>query len=61
MPAVLQAASYAIPLRYFIIVSRGIVLKGVGVDVLMPEIIALSIFALLVMGLTAMRFRKQLD
>jgi len=61
MPTILQAASYVIPLRYFLIVTRGIVLKGVGADVLLPEIIALSIFALLVMAATAVRFRKQLD
>lgn len=61
MPTILQAASYVIPLRYFLIVTRGIVLKGVGADVLVPEIIALSIFALLVMAATALRFRKQLD
>lgn len=61
MPTVLQWASYLIPLRYFLIVTRGIVLKGVGADILVPEIIALSIFALLVMAVTAVRFRKQLD
>jgi len=61
MPKVLQAASYVIPLRYFVIVTRGIVLKGVGVDMLLPEVFALSVFALLIMVVTAMRFRKQLD
>lgn len=61
MPGILQAISYAIPLRYFVIVTRGIVLKGVGADILLPEIIALTAFALLVMAFTAVRFRKQLD
>lgn len=61
MPQILQAASYAIPLRYFIIITRGIILKGVGADILLPEIIALAIFALLIMGITALRFRKRLD
>jgi ABC-2 type transport system permease protein len=61
MPKVLQIASYAIPLRYFLIIARGIVLKGSSADVLMPEIIALAFFALLVMAATAVRFRKQLD
>jgi hypothetical protein len=44
-----------------LIITRGIVLKGTGVDVLLPEIIALCIFALIVMGGTAVRFKKQLD
>lgn len=61
MPAPLQAASYAIPLRYFLIIVRGIILKGVGADALMPEIIALSIFAVVIMGGAALRFRKRLD
>jgi ABC-2 type transport system permease protein len=61
MPAFLQAVSYVIPLRYFLIIARGIVLKGVSVEILAPEVIALAIFALLIMVATALRFRKQLD
>ena len=61
MPPVLQWASYAIPLRYFLIIVRGIVLKGVGAQELWPEIIALSIFAVVIMGSAALRFRKRLD
>lgn len=61
MPTFLQVVSYAIPLRYFLIITRGIVLKGTGAGVLVPEIFALCIFALLVMAVTATRFRKQLD
>jgi ABC-2 type transport system permease protein len=61
MPVVLQAISYAVPLRYFLIISRGIVLKGVGTAALLPEIIALTLFALIVMTAAALRFRKRLD
>ena len=61
MPPVLQALSYAVPLRYFLIVVRGIVIKGVGPEALYPEIIALSIFAIVIMGGAALRFRKRLD
>lgn len=61
MPKVLQWVSYAIPLRYFLIIVRGIVLKGVGAEALWPEIIALSIFAIVIMGGAALRFRKRLD
>jgi len=61
MPTFLQAVSYLIPLRYFLIITRGIVLKGTGVDVLLPEILALCFFAIVVMAATAVRFKKQLD
>jgi len=61
MPLPLQIASYAIPLRYFLIVVRAIVLKGVGAEALWPEIIALSIFGVVIMGAAAARFRKRLD
>lgn len=61
MPWFLQIVSYAVPLRYFLIIARGIVLKGVGVSALLPEILALSLFALVVMAAAAIRFRKRLD
>jgi ABC-2 type transport system permease protein len=61
MPVVLQWISYVIPLRYFLIVVRGIILKGVGAEALWPQIIALSIFAVVIMGSAALRFHKRLD
>jgi ABC-2 type transport system permease protein len=61
MPVWLRAISYAIPLRYFLIIARGIVLKGVGVAALWGEILMLSLFAVVVMGAAAVRFRKSLD
>jgi ABC-2 type transport system permease protein len=61
MPWYLQAFSYVVPLRYFLVIVRGIMLKGVSVDVLWTEIIALSIFAVAIMGSAALRFRKRLD
>jgi ABC-2 type transport system permease protein len=61
MPRFLQVISYAVPLRYFLIVVRGIVLKGVGAEALWPEIAALSVFAVVIMGAAAVRFRKRLD
>jgi ABC-2 type transport system permease protein len=61
MPRVLQWISYAVPLRYFLIIVRGIVLKGVGAGALWPEIIPLSIFAVVIMGGAALRFHKRLD
>lgn len=61
MPVWLQAISYVIPLRYFLIISRGIILKGVGIPALWSEILALALFAVIVMGAAAARFRKTLD
>lgn len=61
MPKILQWISHVIPLRYFLIIVRGIVLKGVGLEAIWPEVIALAIFALLVMTAAAVRFRKRLD
>ncbi len=61
MPWYLQAISYCIPLRYFLIITRGIMLKGVPIDVLWTQVVALAIFAVVIMGVAALRFRKRLD
>ena len=61
MPEILQWISLAFPLRYFLIIVRGVVLKGVGIEALWPEVIALVIFATLVTVAAARRFRKRLD
>jgi len=56
MPRALQLASYVIPLRYFLVIVRGIVLKGVGVEALWPEVVALAILAVVIMGAAVLRF-----
>ena len=61
MPAWLRAVSYAIPLRYFLVIARGIVVKGVGMSALWPQALALAVFASIVTGLAISRFRKSLD
>jgi ABC-2 type transport system permease protein len=61
MPPVLQWISHAIPLRYYLIIIRSVLLKGVGAAALTDEIIALAIFAVVLMGGAALRFRKRLD
>jgi ABC-2 type transport system permease protein len=60
MPKVLQWVSYLIPLRYLLIITRGIILKGAGIAILWEEAAALSLFAVAMLGLAASRFRKQL-
>jgi ABC-2 type transport system permease protein len=61
MPAFLQAVSGVIPLTYFLVVVRGIVIKGVDVTSLGPQIVALTIFGAVLIVMAARRFRKRLD
>ncbi len=61
MPQLLQYVSAIIPLRYFLVIIRALLLKGVGAAALQNEIIALAIFAVVIMGAAAARFRKRLD
>ena len=61
MPVILQWVSYAIPLRYYLIVVRGIILKGSGLAALGPEVFALSVFGFIMLGAAAYRFHKRLD
>ncbi len=61
MPGFLQAISYLIPLRYMLVIVRGIILKGVGLEVLADQVVALLIFGVVIMGFAATRFRKRLE
>ena len=60
MPEVVQAFTYLNPLRYFLIIIRGIFLKGVGVAILWPQILALFVLGSLVLTLAVKRFHKNL-
>ena len=60
MPEVVQAFTYLNPLRYFLIIIRGIFLKGVGVAILWPQILALFILGSLVLTMAVRRFHKNL-
>ncbi len=61
MPPVLQWVSHVIPLRYYLIIIRSILLKGVGAGAVRGEILALAIFAAAMLTAAALRFRKRLD
>ncbi len=61
MPKVLQWISYAIPLRYYLVVIRSLMLKGVGFEAIQREVIALTLFGVVIMTAAALRFRKRLD
>lgn len=61
MPRPLQLVSSVIPLTYFITVVRGIIIKGIGLEALMPQVAALTIFGVVLIVLASARFRKRLD
>jgi drug efflux transport system permease protein len=59
MPALLRVVTYAVPAKYFLIALRAIVLKGVGLEAFWLELVALSIFAGLVLALASVRLARQ--
>jgi drug efflux transport system permease protein len=59
MPAFVQAITYVVPARYFIVALRGILLKGVGAGVLWVELTALAGFAALMLLLASARLRRE--
>jgi ABC-2 type transport system permease protein len=60
MPTFMQWLTYLDPLRYFIEVCRGVLLKGVGIETLWPQVLILLIFAMVLMTLSIRQFRRQL-
>ena len=60
MPVAVQWLTYLNPMRYFLVIIRGIFLKGVGFDVLWPQLLALAIIGVITLGLASRRFRKTL-
>jgi len=59
MPAIIQGLTYLLPLRYFFVIIRGIFLKGVGVEVLWTQALAMLGFGVAILGLSILRFRKR--
>jgi ABC-2 type transport system permease protein len=59
MPQALQAITYVVPARYFLTALRAIVLKGVGLAMFWQDIVALLVFATLVLSLAALRLRRE--
>jgi ABC-2 type transport system permease protein len=60
MPAVVRWLTYLNPLRYFLVIIRGVFLKGVGVEILWPQMAALAVLGTLLLVLAAGRFKKTL-
>jgi ABC-2 type transport system permease protein len=61
MPPAIQLVTFAVPLRYYADIIRGVFLRGSGLAVLWPEALALLGMGLAILGVAASRFRKRLD
>ena len=60
MPYVIRFITNFMPLKYFLIILRGIFLKGAGLEVLYPQILILLGFGIIIFGFSVFRFRKYL-
>lgn len=61
MPPPVQLLTYLNPLRYFMQIVRDLFLKGAGAGPLWQEILALFLFGMAILNLSALRFKKRLD
>jgi ABC-2 type transport system permease protein len=61
MPELFQFLTYVIPLRYFLVIIRGVFLKGTGMAILWQQMVALAVIGLVVITLSSLRFRKRLE
>ena len=61
IPAWLQPITDLNPVRHFATLARGVMLKGVGIEVVYPNLLTLLLFTIVLMGLSTWRFRKQLN
>ena len=59
MPAFLQVVTRIVPARYFLVALRGVVLKGVGPADFWPDVVALVVYAVAILGLAAVRVKRQ--
>jgi ABC-2 type transport system permease protein len=60
MPKIVQIITYFNPLRYFITILRGLFLKGVGIEILWPQMLALLIMGAVLLTISSLRFHKTL-
>lgn len=61
MPQVIQYVSYIIPLRYFINIIRGVIIKGIGFNELWLDASILLVMGVIILALSALRFKKRLE
>jgi ABC-2 type transport system permease protein len=60
MPTLIQYITIINPLRYFMVILRGIFLKGVGLAILWPQILVLLIMGIAILTISSLRFHKSL-
>jgi ABC-2 type transport system permease protein len=60
MPVVVQWFTYINPMRFFLVIVRAIFQKGVGIDILWPQLLALLIIGVTILGTAILRFKKEL-
>jgi ABC-2 type transport system permease protein len=60
MPLFFQYVTHLNPLRHYLVVIRGIFLKGTGLDILWPQLAALFLIGIILIGLSSIRFKKRL-
>ncbi len=61
MPQALQWLTYLDPLRYYLVVIRATFLKGVGLDLLWPDMLGMGVLGLVLLTVSVLRFKKSLD
>jgi ABC-2 type transport system permease protein len=61
MPVPVQYLTYLNPVRYFLEITRGVFLKGTGLEALWPQMLALLAFGVTILTVSALRFHKRLD
>ncbi|HEY3382863.1 MAG TPA: ABC transporter permease [Vicinamibacterales bacterium] len=59
MPRPIQIVTYAVPARYFLVALRGIVLKGIGLALVWQQVVAMTAYAVLVLGLASIRLARE--
>lgn len=60
MPEIIQIFTFINPMRYFMVITRSIFLKGVGIEVLWTQLLPLAFMGFFVLGLSTLRFKKSL-
>jgi ABC-2 type transport system permease protein len=61
LPVFLQLVGKLLPLTYFVFILRSVLVKGVGLEMILPQVAALTLFAIVLLSWAAIRFKKTLD
>ena len=60
MPEIIRWFTLVNPMRYFLVIIRGIFLKGVSIGILWPELLILLVMGMVVISFSILRFRKRM-